>query len=565
MAEYNGQVIPGDDFYNPSPNTQATEITTENLLDKIADALILNTDLAVDKNFLQRNQKTIRDGIISVGRTNADTLLLFQKDIKANGQDLQNIDSNGRTFEGIIDTLKSSGHFLENVQVTIIPLGEGEIYDVGILLEVQTTDIGPFDVSELLSGVNQDGSRNPVNISQFLSIDTTATSINKLQAEEFLDTNIYELLPGSSIRQERIDNAISELRTLLPPDIPDSEWFDEFGRINRNQDTGEWIGSEQYYLDNSISAAQNGAPGASDEEDGFITRLEDKESGLNIGKSIQSLRNELSEYLKDIDEEGIPPEDNRIVYRNQSDGYLKFRNLNQGIIVRNTNQDFIEGLDPENPTYLQTGFTITMWVRFLDKVSEGTLFNFGNPLRDALPFGFTLDTFVLSPDSPTGLSGGASTFEGVNGYSSVVGPDNPNGALFTDTESERFVRLVVYDNNNDKTHDSHTANPHMVKQTFTPFVGADGITGSNILSMFNNTRIPQDFSEWYFICATFNPDIQEEASFEFSDLQTNHNFWMNHIEPFNNASVVNSTYGNKCKVEIISRSDLLRARGFKVD
>ena len=569
MAEYNGQVIPDSDFENQiNPNTSGDteDLTTENLLDKIADALILNTELGVDKTFLQKNQKTIRDGIISVGRSNVDTLLLFQKDIKANGQDLQNIDSNGRTFEGIIDTLRSSGYTeVKDVQVTIVPLGANEYYNVGIQLDVQAADVGPFDVSELLSGVSQDGSRNPINISQFLSIDTIATSINKLQAEEFLDTNIYELLPGSSIRQERIDNAISELRSLLPPDIPDSDWLDEFGRINRNQDTGEWIGSEQYYLDNSISAPQNGAPGASDEEDGFITRLEDKESGLNIGKSIQSLRNELSGYLKDIDEEGIPPEDNRIVYRNRSDGYLKFRNLNQGIIVRNTNQDFVEGLDPSNPTYLQTGFTITMWVRFLDKVSEGTLFNFGNPLRtNGTPFGFTLDTFIIDGKENAYIENSVQS-----GYGSNIGPDNPNGALFTDTESERFVRLVVYDNNNEKTYDSHTANPHMSKKNYLPSTTIEDMTEDNLgvhkMAVFNNLKIPQDFSEWYFICATFNPDIQEEASFEFPDLQTNHNFWMNHIEPFNNASVVNSTYGNKCKVEIISRSDLLRARGFKVD
>ena len=74
-------------------------------------------------------------------------------------------------------------------------------------------------------------------------------------------------------------------------------------------------------------------------------------------------------------------------YENQSSGYLKFRNLNQGIIVRNTNEEFVKGLDPSNPTFLDTGFTITMWVRFLDKVSTGTLFNFGNPTRAENPFG----------------------------------------------------------------------------------------------------------------------------------------------------------------------------------
>ena len=40
---------------------------------------------------------------------------------------------------------------------------------------------------------------------------------------------------------------------------------------------------------------------------------------------------------------------------------------------------------------------------------------------------------------------------------------------------------------------------------------------------------------------------------------------MNHKDPEQNGlETANSIYGNKCKVEIISRSDLLRARGFKV-
>ena len=50
----------------------------------------------------------------------------------------------------------------------------------------------------------------------------------------------------------------------------------------------------------------------------------------------------------------------------------------------------VEGLDPDDPTWLTTGFTITMWVKFLDKTSQGTLFNFGNPTRSENPFGFRL-------------------------------------------------------------------------------------------------------------------------------------------------------------------------------
>ena len=37
-------------------------------------------------------------------------------------------------------------------------------------------------------------------------------------------------------------------------------------------------------------------------------------------------------------------------------------------------------------------------------------------------------------------------------------------------------------------------------------------------------------------------------------------WWIHHLQLFTD----NSGYGAKCKVEIISRTDLLRARGYKV-
>ena len=61
--------------------------------------------------------------------------------------------------------------------------------------------------------------------------------------------------------------------------------------------------------------------------------------------------------------------------------------------------------------------------------------------------------------------------------------------------------------------------------------------------------------------------ILEDESIAFgdaNDLSYNPDFWLNHVNPFNNNIVANSGYGNRCKVEIISRTDLLRARGFKV-
>jgi len=39
------------------------------------------------------------------------------------------------------------------------------------------------------------------------------------------------------------------------------------------------------------------------------------------------------------------------------------------------------------------------------------------------------------------------------------------------------------------------------------------------------------------------------------------NFWKNHIDE--SGLQTKTTYGNRCKVEIISKTDLLRARGYK--
>jgi hypothetical protein len=320
--------------------------------------------------------------------------------------------------------------------------------------------------------------------------------------------------------------------------------------------------------------------------------LKSTANDTNSTRTIQDIYNRVLPYLRDILEDPIELEDDRPEYQNQSSGYLQFRNLNQGIIIRNTNQSFVEGLDPNNPTWLTenngvgTGFTITMWVRFLDKVSEGTLFNFGNPTREVNPFGFRLETFVISPDTLTGNPNNP-TFETLSGWSSTISADNPNGQMFVDTNTERFVRLIVRDPNTSKEnytgnfadeplpgiYDSHTASPHNAKQPYLMNPSNPYTNGSPLLSMLTTTKIPTDFNEWYFICASFNPNVTEPAgSGNVNNLSgdtyyvsnaTNNQFWLNHTNA-NGTVTPFSGLGNKCKVEIISRTDLLRARGFKV-
>ena len=284
-------------------------------------------------------------------------------------------------------------------------------------------------------------------------------------------------------------------------------------------------------------------------------------------------------------------------YENQSAGYLKFRSLNQGIIIRNTNQEFIKGLNPNNLTYIDnldaegnivsngTGFTITMWVRFLDKVSEGTLFNFGNPTREENPLGFKLETFVLNQDErtyydPNSAVDGDEPVEGDTLYtwgsfaaaSSDLRP--PKQDTFGNSTTARFLRLQVREEGGTAfsgIRDSHTGISGMRKMSwnYPTFDYRDGVVGSRDLRLIGCTFVPEDFNEWYFICASYNPNIIEpnNSTIEpviYDEYQGNKDFWMNHINPFNGLFTSNSGYGNKCKIEIISRTDLLRARGFKV-
>jgi hypothetical protein len=559
----------------------------EIILDQIADAIIQNP--SIDSEVINKNQRTIRDGIFTIGRTNADRLVLYSSDIEANPNDLLGLSTDGKTLEQIvmdipdINQVTIDANDLNNISLSY-PLGTGEVtthYITDLLSETITNEDGTTTI------------RNPQNVGQFISFIASQTDVDVSQAQEYLDTNIFELLPDSSIRQEQIDDLFSQIDELLPPPITDEEWgLDDNGRVNRLNETSDWEGSQDYYLNNSISSAQNNEEGSVEEEDGFITRLEKNTSDVNSLQSIESLRNRLNTYLKDVDEQEVELQDERTEYENQSEGYLKFRNLNQGIIIRNTNQDFVEGLNPNTQEYLQTGFTITMWVRFLDKTSSGTLFNFGNPLRTDNPFGFQLETYVINGDNiPVNSSG-----EFVTGFSSPGGStwgqmfrdgnelnlswDNssPEEGFFSQTDTERFVRLVVRDESN-MLRGSHVGMSFMNRRAGLPEFpelsgGYDYYTDGNgsipydhAYGLMTNTRIPTDFNEWYFICATYNPFIQEDESFSdesiYDQFKNNREFWMNHINPIGGAPIVNSTYGNKCKVEIISRSDLLRARGFK--
>tara|TARA_A100001515_G_scaffold87751_1_gene69757 strand:+ start:489 stop:2303 length:1815 start_codon:yes stop_codon:yes gene_type:complete len=591
----------------------------EQLMDRISNEILEPTgNLSVSNvspKTVNNNQKTIRDGIVQVGRDISEKLVLYQKDARANLDDniveLQTI-ANSIDFTTLsvhveISDLNQDGIITPNEDYVFIKISDNHTYN-------------NLDITQLL--FNSSG--RTLNVSQFIPLQQSGSIINVEQANEFLDTNIYELLPEGDLRQQRITRFFSELDALLPPEPPNFDKYNSSGeltpdlRVDRDE-FGDWIGNEQYSRNNSISYSQENIDTNIDEEEAYFHRLKSSSikkpdskanpNNENQNKTIEDIYDRIKGYLDDILEQDIIVQDERQEYERQSPGYLQFRDLNQGIIIRNANQDFIPGLDPNNPTWLDTGFTITMWVRFLDKTSQGTLFNYGNPMRgvnngslpqDSNAFGFKLETYVLNRDDEC-------LNPDFNTWGDAANDNEISQGYFLNSSSARFVRLVVRDfgtgfgetadgesldmTTQIRLRDSHVGSNSLTIENSTrfdklnidiPYINSSQIGNavSNHTRLLNTTFIPENFTEWYFICATYNPNILEDES--HSETINNQVFvgdsitertplyWNNYIIPKfsdsdNYESTANSGYGNRCKVEIISRTDLLRARGFKVE
>jgi hypothetical protein len=547
----------------------------EFLLDRVAEALIESR--YVDTSVVENNQKFILDGQLQVG-AGEGVLALFQKDVAANPEDGGDVETSPTgEVTNELETIVSGITNLESIGISIFQReGVSNNLNIGISLR---SDGFVGDITDLLFT-----DTNPLNVSQFIPLKKKQSVVDVEQAEEFLDTNIFELLPPTVTRQDRIDRLFQELNALLPPLLPQFDENDD-GVVDRDM-VGDWVNAEQYSQDNSISYAQDNPEDSNiDEEEAFIHRLKDTANDTNSDSTIEDIYNTVKNYLDDILEPFTPPQDDRQVYINQSSGYLQFRNLNQGIIIRNTNQEFVESLNPTSQEYLDTGFTITMWVRFLDKTSEGTLFNFGSPLRgDDTAFGFKLETYVLNKDdlSPDSSHSTWGDFD-IHCQDRIddSGTNDIYLSRYENSNTARYVRLVV--NDGGVLRDSHTGVGGGEKQNEIPILGGD-VTKD--IALAQTTLIPENFQEWYFICATFNPAINEDTSFLIDEgpdndgdgnpdgeqinptdvnLSNSTNYWLNHIDPISGNTVTQSLFGNKCKVEIISKTDLLRSKGFKVD
>ena len=377
--------------------------------------------------------------------------------------------------------------------------------------------LSPIDLDTVLMVLDQ-------AYTQSLPISSLYTSFNTANTDTVLDTNIYELLPQSKTKLQRIKQFFKDYEELK---YHSSQSYPTF---NCDEISYCWTDADENIYATTHDIAVNNLEGS-------IIRLNEDASETNVSDynpnhTLEWLRSDLDKFLSDIDYEPVTYGDTRPVYENRSTGYMKIRNLNQAIIIRNEGGSNI-GIE----TWKTTGFTITMWVRFLDKTTTGTLFNYGNPLRDKDPAGFMLETFVLTPESgitPTGV------------------PEN----FFGDSSTERFIRLVVREDT-PTILDSH--------------VGAGWSDGYNRMAgladakrMYTHTRVPIDLTEWYFIVASYDPvDVTEDTTITpGSGYLGNPDFWRGNITE-GGTSTHHSGLGARCKVEIISRSELIRARGFK--
>tara|TARA_Y100001963_G_scaffold137112_1_gene200467 strand:+ start:770 stop:2662 length:1893 start_codon:yes stop_codon:yes gene_type:complete len=629
-------------------------ITLNQLRDDVVDAVIevlIANEIITDISELQQSVNP-DTGQIVVGRVNGEPIILSASDYQAANQNFMNVVGAVTACLKIdedqyneFDPSKVEYVTEEMWTTRTDPADEGHSRDDYPLLRFNLGDYTDNEYNDGSFCINTDiGVSDTLhNLSQLVGLSNEITEIDPDLAKEVLDTNIRELIPTQFTRQQEINKFFSDYHRLKPPSPP--VWNEDIPGLITDAD------SETYDM-NSIST---------DKENGYITRLDQWTDDVNTTKTLQSLRNDLDLYLRDLDEANVTElEDLRPLYENKSEGYVKIRNLNQSIIIRKEEGDEVGliGEDENNPKWLENGFTITMWVKFLDRVNGGTLFNFGNPLGVNDPKGFMLETFTLKKDdyirdyaTPgdnywNDVTNAPITWEEYINYRTQDHPDynldgwNTNNSSppfpdfnswFKQNDYERFVRLVVRESNG-VLRDSHVGKSRyrgeFLSRRYPTFPHTEDnqqgrIPGTNFLpkQLLNYTRIPVDLDEWFFIVANYNPSINEGNNMDdlgpfaediyesygpnsLTTLRYYPEFWKNNIIPLSvpptqddiddfpwdddalegftddcniiydaeaserwcklGAYTHSSSYGAKCKVEFISRSDLLRAKGFKV-
>ena len=651
-------VIEPDGFFlNPDDIKEA-------LADKIYDTFFKSDVLeTIPLGDVKKLQTTIYQGSLATGRPDDNSPLVFFKKDRNTPENKRDFGSD--SIQAIVTDISASlssvdalgdvniTSFLDNELTVLDPKKSDELLPSSEIqegtedtpeyfyqittIELQYKDLEPIPFASFRTLYNTNEAveenryvdefgnvvpiqwENVLNLSQLTS-PITGNRIDKTKAKEVLDSEVFELLPPRVTRQDQIDKFFQDFQNLIGA-TPSFEDVDDDGA------------GEQLTSDPASRISQN-----PNDPSAMITRTDGDANAVNEGKTLESMRNTLNTYLGDVDNVVEEPFDERPEYVNKSTGFLKLRKLNQAIIIRsNTDINSLEKestgqvaqnahrtslLQRTGPSWMVDGFTITMWVRFTDSTTTGTLFTYGNPFLLDEP-AFRLETLVRQPGDVYLIS----TTSGDTTY-----PEQ------TFIKPYRIARLVVWDTNHSaqepKLYESSfprnytrgyvsndpvdggvgrysSGRPRVFKSDTSGRadygLGVNDVFGQTALEQYpdnrafcNYTHIPtDDLNEWFFICATYNPRIREDYS-TYSDTEdtiynkvvphTNVNypvadnntsglatrqvthFWLNQLDfdpnivyPNTGITVGQSNFGNRCKVEVISRSDLLRARGFKVD
>tara|TARA_R110000851_G_scaffold6810_3_gene27009 strand:+ start:405 stop:3920 length:3516 start_codon:yes stop_codon:yes gene_type:complete len=534
-------------------------------------------------------QKTVRGGTIQRGRESTDKLLLYQSDYKSN------LDESRDVVQQIYDRMYPNA---ANPNSTEPAVG---LVDMRFEFFDKSEQEGGGTSIRIIFGLSQETLEIDVqaissHLNQFVDIQETFRPIDPDKAKTVLDDTIFELLPPTTSRQERINNFFAEYQQLRPPVVP----IDTGAVIDADEDgvtdTIDPNESSNYSSLYDISNTTNQAA----EENKYITWQQSSEDGDNADKSLEWLSNDIVSNFFPQSQPSISVEDNRPEYESTSQGYLQIRNLNQGIVVRSqTGNDVgLIGNDPNDPVWRREGFTISMWVKFLDKVSSGTLFNFGNPIRTDSPYGFRLETYTLGRDE-LASSGNGKTF----GQESFDRGMN----LFPGEETRaRFVRLLVRDDNNllrDSQHgynsgENNNSGLNFKKSNPTEFAAAlydfeknqpvrdyteQGLDNAFAPAEYGwdsekwllpYTTVPIKLDEWFLVVANYDPTRDEVHTVPVVDpdywkwkcsdvIETGDNTNTYVCDP--TSYISNSGKGSKLKVEVIGRSELLRGLGYKTE
>jgi len=253
--------------------TQVEFNKLEQFLDKIATAVITNLHNFTDdpQAELLSTQKTIRNGILQTGLQNEEDIkVLFQKEIEANADDILQLNPTADgdlTQESLLMVLYD---FVNNTPV-VSTLDDLDVNN--IIVRVDNVN-GVYQVVAVFNSVvrylnsmiqNNVPNSGTLNVSQFIGLQSEQSSIDPEQAIEYLNTNIYELLPTRKARQKRIDDFFKEY-SILKGFLP--QW-------TANEITEDISAPSTYSGSHDISQAQDNPEDANvGEEESFITRLD---------------------------------------------------------------------------------------------------------------------------------------------------------------------------------------------------------------------------------------------------------------------------------------------------